>query len=384
MRRLTLFGMPVLLLAALFFLWQFRFERVPGYPTLQLRDLKLGPQLPPGAAWTGTETSPVLRLSAAPGVGQVVLKPDIPQIPAVDHIHVTLRTSSQNLEPGAEKWEDGRGIIEWSSPISGEVENDPIFSLTGTSTGKSIEQVMRPEKSPATPALRFENLGSSGFYEISQLEITVVRERWLWKIGRWFLISSCFAWALAWCRCGGRVGLLRASAAAFIWLFMFLYFVVPGPWKSLHPLAAPFQMGERIVPARTETASRVAADQMNVPPAVLPSAGKIPHKGDLTLLVKVYAAKARPLLHIILLFTPTLLIACLAGRSPAMSLGVILSVSIEAAQVCFGYGFDRVDVFDLLCDATGIALGLAAVRHPWLRERLRWSSEKPCRSVAVE
>ena len=90
--------------------------------------------------------------------------------------------------------------------------------------------------------------------------------------------------------------------------------------------------------------------------------GKIPDQGDFTLRLKHYAAKARSLLHIALLFGPTLLIACLVGKRPAWSLGVILALAVEAAQFAFGYGFDWVDVFDLACDATGIALALA-VHH---------------------
>jgi glycopeptide antibiotics resistance protein len=59
--------------------------------------------------------------------------------------------------------------------------------------------------------------------------------------------------------------------------------------------------------------------------------------------------------------------ACLVGRKPARSLAVILALAIEAAQLAFGYGFDRVDVFDLASDAVGI--GLALIVHSSLKRK---------------
>jgi hypothetical protein len=385
MRRLILFVSSLLLLAALFFLWQFRFERVPGYPTLSLGDIRHGPHLPPGAEWTGTEARPVLRLSVGKGGLPIVLKSELPNISAVDYLRVIYQISSQDLQTGPQRWEDGRGIIEWKSQTAGhELEHDPIFSLCGTYSSELTEQVMRPEKSPAAPALRFENLGASGAFEVSHLEITVVRERWLWKLGRWFLMLGCFTWAVVWCGFGRKVGLVRASAASLVWLVMLLYFVVPGPWKSLRPLATPFLIGEEIRTSHQGVESPSVSNPTDAPQPSVPSAGKIPDKGDFTLWIKVHAAKARPLLHILLLFGPTLVIAGLVGKSPAASLGVILSIAVEAAQVCYGYGFDWVDVSDLACDAIGIFLALALAGHPWLRERFRCNSENPCRSVPVE
>lgn len=385
MRRLIFFSTFSLLLAALFFLWQFRFERVSEYPTLHLGDLRRHSQLPPGALWVGTDAQPILRLSIEPEGPPVVMDAGLPKIGAVDYLHVIYQVSSKDLIPGMEKWEDGRGIIEWQSKTAaGKLENDPMFSLLDTYTSELTEQVMRPEKSPAIPTLRFENLGVSGAFEVSRLEITVLRERLIWKIGRWFLIFGCFAWAAGWCGQNGKFGIIRTSTAALIWLAMVLYCVVPGPWKSLRALGQPFQIGAEISVAQAYEAPPSALNVSDAPRVALPSAGKISVKGDFTLWIKAHAVKARPLLHILLLFGPTLLIACLVGKSPAASLGFILSIGIEAAQASFGFGFDWVDVIDLVCDTAGIGLGLAIAHHPWLRERFRWSSENPCRSVPVE
>jgi glycopeptide antibiotics resistance protein len=95
----------------------------------------------------------------------------------------------------------------------------------------------------------------------------------------------------------------------------------------------------------------------------LESVGKIPDQGDFTLRLKHYAANARPLLHIILLFAPALATACLVGRKPARSLAIMFAFAIESAQLAFGFGFDWVDVFDLASDAVGIALALVAHSH---------------------
>ena len=76
--------------------------------------------------------------------------------------------------------------------------------------------------------------------------------------------------------------------------------------------------------------------------------------------MKLGIARARPLLHSLLLFAPALALALLAGRKPAVFLAIPLALAIELAQVAFGYGFDWIDVLDLACDAIGIALAMWA------------------------
>jgi glycopeptide antibiotics resistance protein len=60
----------------------------------------------------------------------------------------------------------------------------------------------------------------------------------------------------------------------------------------------------------------------------------------------------------LLIMAPTLAMAWLAGWRPALLLAVILSAAIEIAQTAFGYGFDRTDAIDLVCDAMGIAAAM--------------------------
>lgn len=122
-------------------------------------------------------------------------------------------------------------------------------------------------------------------------------------------------------------------------------------------------MGQRD-PAQTSSPDDVGNGMVSHwSPVALKAVGKIPDKGDFTLRLKLQAEKARSILHVILLFAPTLVSACLVGRKATVSLAIIVALCIEAAQFSFGFGFDRVDVFDLVWDATGIVIALAAHRY---------------------
>lgn len=365
MRRLFLPLTFLILVAAIGFLWQHRFERSPGLRTIHLADLRATSPESPGVDWLGPATRPRLRLRVNPDDPQpVVTRLDLPEMHAVDLLHLRVQIAATNLMPGKQSWEDGRCIIEWHSPSGGVVwENNRVGSARHNSLGETQEWVTRPDHPPAIPALRLENLGTGGDFELPVFEATVVRETWLWKIGRWVVIAAWLAWAVAWI--GASAGLIRPLLAATVWLVMGLYFVVPGPWKLYHSIGATFPIGTDII-LRQEPAAHsriVPPDPISSSPVPVESVGMIPDQGDFTLRLKLYAAKARPMLHIILLWTPTFLIACLVGAGPARSLAVILAFAIEVAQVAFGYGFDWVDVFDLACDAIGIALALLAHRH---------------------
>ncbi len=361
MRRFTLPVTFFILVAGIYFLWQERFERSPGFPTIRLADHRATASLPPGAEWLGPENRPRLRLRVDPvHPGVVVTHLDFPWTQAVDYLHLRFQISATKLMPGKQVWDDGRCIIEWHSPAGGTAwENNYIASARYNHRREIDEWITRPDHPPAIPALRVENLGIGGDFELSGFEATVVRETWIWKIGRWIVMGAWLAWAVAWI--GTRAGFIRALLAATVWLVMGLYFVVPGPWKLQHSFGTHFDIGKEITSFHDPAANPLSHPTSN--PQAVESVGKIPDQGDFTLRLKHYAAKARPLLHIILLLGPTLLFACLVGARPARTLAVILALAIEAAQCAFGYGFDWVDIVDLACDAAGIALALAAHCH---------------------
>jgi hypothetical protein len=174
---------------------------------------------------------------------------------------------------------------------------------------------------------------------------------------------------MAWIGFRGRNQAIRALLAACVWTVMGIYFVVPGPWKLTHSFGAPFNLGEVVAsPLKSNPVYDIklaTSGETKVESPVLKSVGKIPDKGDFALRVKHLVEKARPLLHAFLLFGPALVIACLVGRRSALSLMILMALCIEAAQVAFGYGFDRVDVLDLGYDGIGIAAAL--VVHHFLK-----------------
>lgn len=356
----------MILLGALYGLWQHRFECSPEYPTVRLSDLQAIAGPAPGVEWLGAESDPRLRLRVDPAHPKVVARVNLPWIKAVDFLHVRFRLTATDLRPGKEIWQDGRSIMEWHPQArSLDWENNPFHSARNSETCGVVEMVLRPDHPPAIPVLRLENLGTSGDLELSMFEATVLRERWIWKIGRGFLLAGWLLWAVAWIGPRGKFGGGRPLFASAIWLVMLLYFVVPGPWKDVRSFFGSFQIVQKTTvisdlsaPVSREGKPTVALSFAN--PAALESVGKIPDQGDFTLRLKHYSKNLRPLLHIILLFAPALAIACLVGRKSARSLTIFFALAIEAAQLAFGYGFDWVDVFDLVCDAAGIFLALVA------------------------
>lgn len=373
MRSLILLGTFVLLLGALYGLWQHRFERSPEYPTVRLADLRALASPAPGVDWLGPEADPRLRLRVDSAHSKVVARVDLPWNKPVNFLHVRFHLSATNLRAGDEIWQDGRCLIEWHSQAGGSTwENNPFRSAKNHENSGVVEMVLRPDHPPAIPALRLENLGTSGDLELFKFEASVLRERWIWKIGRWLLMAGWLAWIVAWIRPSCKFGRARSLLASTIWLVMALYFVVPGPWKDVRSLTRPFEIPPEstLVTGFAAPVSRAMLPPMArsaASPAALESVGKIPDQGDFTLRLKHYAAKARPLLHIILLFAPALAIACLVGRNPAISLSILLAFSIETAQVLFGFGFDWIDVLDLASDAFGI--GLACIAHTSLKRK---------------
>ncbi len=383
MRRVTLSGTFLILLGVLYFLWQHRFERSPDFPTLRLADLRALATPVSGVEWLGPDLQPTLRLRVNPGHPRVIVHLDLPNLKAVDFLHLRYHVTARELMPGKEIWADGRCMIEWH-PGNGETEweNDPFCSVRHDHEGWVAERVARPDHPPAIPALRIENLGVSGDLEVSLFEATVLQETWIWKIGRWVLMGAWLGWAIAWIGVRGKAGRIRTVLAACIWLLMGIYFVVPGPWKSLHSFGTPFEIGEEIKTVRdvapSATGPRIASPApQSGQAALLESVGEIPDKGDPALRFKHYASNVRPLLHALLLFGPTLLFACLVGKKSARSLAVLFSLAMEGAEFAFGYGFDWGDVYDLTCDAMGIFVALAVYGYfrrtaPW---RLRVKSE---------
>jgi hypothetical protein len=99
------------------------------------------------------------------------------------------------------------------------------------------------------------------------------------------------------------------------------------------------------------------------------ASGKVLPQQAFFLQVKLLFAKARIFLHVLLLFGPTFVSAWLVGRRPTLWLAILCPITIELAQIGFGYQFDWLDLLDLATDAIGIAAGLCLA--DWLKTRFR-------------
>lgn len=365
MRRLILSGSFIALAGLLCVLWAWRFERVPGLPTWRLADLRTGAPPIPGLEWAGPAERLVLRLRVGPAHPQVSARLAISGVPAVEGLHLRFRMTSRGLAAGARDWEDGRCAVEWHAPDGRSLlETHVIGSIRDDIAGEPQDFVLLSRCGNAIPTLRLEHLGRAGEFDLSDLEITPVRERGLWKSGKWLLAAGWLAWGAAFILSWPGVRGWRAVCASAIWLVVCVHFVIPGPWMVQRPIYPDFRIAPE--PAATSPAQSVATaeERPGISSAALPSLGKVPDHGSLILQIKIRIARARPLLHLLLLFGPSLVLAWLVGRKPALPLLVGLALAIELAQIAFGYGFDWIDVTDLACDAAGIALGL------WLAARL--------------
>lgn len=408
MRRFCLFGTFLLLVAGVFLLWRYRFERSATYPVFDLASLRPTSSLAAGTEWRDQPNGLLIHLKVDDQNRGIVARLPFPGLGPVDFLHVRHSFGAKDLQPGKLIWQDGRGMFEWhSATASGlDEENDPIFSTRHNRVVKLEEFVMRPKHGPAVPVLRIEHLGEAGEMEVSSFEATVLQERLIWKVGRWLLMAGWVIWLYALIHPVQRARRAGALVAAIGWLFMGLYFVVPGPWKSLRPLGIPFSItGEsaklasqvvpappvspppQVAPAAAVTEPPHAAPAVVVPPsekiapvtaapvinpAALRPLGKIPQNGDFTLTVKLLVDRSKWILHVGFLLVPVFLTACVAGRKPALTLGIVFSLAVEAAQIGFGYGTDVTDLVDLAADAAGILLALAihwSLADLWFKRR---------------
>lgn len=367
MRRICLTASFMGLVLMLALLWTHRFERVPGLPVWSMADLRRDLPEPPGVEWTGTTEHPAARLKVDAQKPSVALRLAIPGAPALEMLQLRYRMVANGLIPGKEEWAFGRMTIEWHPQRGvGKVEQDPAGGIKLDEDSGNVMLIAVPENGPARPALRLEHLGIAGGFEVMDLELTAVRERAIWKTGRWFLVCGWLAWLVCFIGPGPGIARWRVLAAAAVWLLMAIHFVVPGPWKIQRPLICAFQLGEVADGQPSGQAPPLVAAQPDpaISSGAVPATGKLPASGGLALRIKVIAAQARPLLHILLLMGPVFVSFLLVGHKPTLVLAVLVSLAIEGAQTAFGYGFDWIDLTDLATDAIGILLGL------WLAKRL--------------
>jgi hypothetical protein len=366
------------LIGLIYLLWQHRFKVVSGSCTSSLSDLRAGaPDVASGGvSWRGSADKPVLRLEVDAANQKLVHRIGIPDCGVVKFLHLRLKLRADALLPGKQVWEDGRLLIEWHRPGGEGMKIEAIGSVRGDEI-KEDNFVVEAAKGGAVPILRLEHLGRSGAFELQEFELREVRETVWWRYGRWLLAAAWLAWACALVRSIQKISLPRALGASAVFVTMGALAVVPGPWRIQRPFGDAFVIKEipqsanaRVQPqVQAEAARQIDPSKSATKPSTAPAfagpqqaLGKIPEQGGLLLKAKFYLAPLRPLLHALLIMMPTLAMAWLAGWRPALVLAVMLSIAIELGQIAFGYGFDRVDVLDLLNDAIGIAAAMAVAK----------------------
>ena len=184
----------------------------------------------------------------------------LPGLPASHWLHLKFHLSADNLRIGPQPWSDGRLILEWRTATLRQF--DAICSVRDNQDSKIVEVIARPNQGSATPSLHLENLGHSGDFNIHLLEATVVEERALWKIGKWAMLAAWAAWFAV--VAGFTKTHLRPWPwiAGGVWLLMALNCSFPGPWKTLRPLTAPFQLGPEVQrPAASQPGANPLASQ---------------------------------------------------------------------------------------------------------------------------
>lgn len=374
MRRFQLTGTLVALVLLLCLLWAYRFERT-GQPVVRLADLRAAATPMPRVEWLEDADGLKLRLRMEAGSPPLAVRLRIPAMLTADQLHFRFRMASSGLVPGPEIWEDGRFIVEWHQP-GGTTgwENVPVCSLRLDQGGELQNSVLGPDHSPAVPMLRLEHLGRSGEFVLSDLEITPIRERLLWKIGRWFLLAGWLVWLAAFVKSWPGIARWRALSAAGIVALTGMHFVIPGPWKIQRSIYPEFRLGNEAAVSTSPAHADAGMEKWirSIPLGELPAMGKLPDTGSWVLKVKYRISQARPFLHVLLLLGPVLACACLVGRKPALFLGILLGISIELAQFGFGYGFGWDDVLDLFNDAVGIAFAMLIHRNLVTRFPTSW------------
>lgn len=363
MRRIFLSGSFLTLLVMLLALWAYRFEQVPGSTIWQLADLRDHAPSMPGVEWSASPDQPKLRLHVDPAGSQVAARFAIPNVPALTLIHLNFRLTAHGLTRGPETWQDGRMMIEWHSPDTLAVlANDPVGSVKGDEQETEEDLVLKAPLPTAIPMLRLEHLGLAGDFELSDLTITMVTERPLWKIGQWAIAFAWLAWGVACVRSWPGISAPRAIFASTIWLLMAIFCVVPGPWKIQRSMVPAYQLNSDHSDSRTPNplpAKPLTKEtSLLIPSSAVPALGKIPNQGPWILQARHRLAQARPLLHALLLFGPSLAWVFLLGKRPTWFLASLLSLATELAQLAFGFGFNWLDVGDLASDACGVALAI--------------------------
>ncbi|MEP2777038.1 MAG: hypothetical protein ABJQ29_12655 [Luteolibacter sp.] len=360
-RRILLIVSLFLLIGGVALLRSYRFERVPNISPVSLSDLKASVRgLPQGAEWVESASNLSLRVATLPE-SHLSIKFRLPVEEPLEALHVRLAMDANHLIRGMNEWDDGRVLIQWISPNeNGNVEIDSMCSARDNESKRNISLVTRPSAGVGYPVLLIENLGKSGSFTITDLELSPVRPRVEWRILRWVLASAWILWIFVILSGASKLTFTRRFAAASAWVALSTVLAFPGPWKILPPMVIPYGLGgdfggqhpgEVELPEKSEFEKKAPHDF-----ASYEAHGKIPLSDHWIIQLKSHLKKFRPLLHIAFVFLIMVAFSWIVGVKRACWLAAGLVVAIETSQTGFGFGFDWKDVLDLACGVVGIFL----------------------------
>jgi hypothetical protein len=369
MRQLVIRALSLLVLAsATGFLWNHQFQRPADSREWVLSDLQAQAAGLPGIIWIGEGDDLRMRIESHAAGDSKAFRIPLPGANAVAGLHVAFAIRSENLKPGRKKWQDGRVFLEWHLPGVLGTEDDYLTSIRHTCHNRESGFVLKSPRSGSVPALRFEHLGESGFFELGNLRISSVGPRPWWRVAACLVTLSWLVWVWAsLCRAQGG-NRLASATAAILWTIFAILWIVPGPWKSYRPLSPPgYGAAAFDLQASEDSGSTSGRERWTAASAItagtVEPAGEMPVQGSIFLKAKHWIASARPLLHALMLAGPALVFAFLVGTRRSVFLCALLAIGIEFSQIAFGYGFGWDDVLDLLTDALGIAAGVFVYRR---------------------
>jgi hypothetical protein len=379
----------VLLLAASWVFWQFRYEEYPGYARMALRPGADVPyqvmSSPESIAWDSA--SGRLSIRAATGESPTV-EMDWDSWPRDGYAHVRIAGRAVGLIRGTHDWNDGRVVVVWRND-DGSLQRGCAGLLGVRGDDFRDSDVIVPLSRTGHPSVTFQNLGVAGMMTIERMEVTLVRQRW-WGWGAVVgLLAGWFIWSFLVMRrwVAPVAGRGRLAVAGVLTVVALYFMILPGPWVPYRWIVSPFVIGaveQSGKPLASPSGAvslhggirRQAAVISGSQGLITDPRPNVEVPGKLLsskFWEMVYALKAhiRWLLHLSI-FAGMAVILVAVLRTPRAAFPVIaMAVATEAMETLFGFGFDGDDVIDLVMDGAGIWLGVWAMMW-WLGRRARF------------
>ncbi len=388
--------------------WQWRFVAAKGAPALMLDQLPREVVRVDSGHQAGTESGLLLRAGTPPPMVEYRWR----EMPRAKYAHIRIEVSCKGVMVGKMPWDDARIQLLWFD-ADGKLAPSylPLWSNRGDQPREAHDMIVPFSRTGTLPTIVIQNLGVSGDMVLHSLQVqpAVPRPGASWAIV--FLVSGWLgwvAWGLRRWIAGDNPSRARILMAAALWVGFAWATCVPGPWIPWRPIKRPYPIhavetdkksaSEPIArpatlpldqaPAVAPPMATASPETAAAPPAVpaappsppdtgnparpLPEDGKEPERmggGSARWVLNNLAAFKRPV-HLIVFSLLSAALAMLTGSRRAIWPALMLGALSEFSQWAFGFGFDLVDVLDLMLDAVAVLAGVAIWRMAvdrWMR-----------------